>query len=61
MGGEAIPVLEPAIKMPAASTGAEDATATVAIPRVATIPASTATRRGPHRGVRIKLPTIAAQ
>jgi hypothetical protein len=51
----------PAIRTPAASTQADGAIATTAIPAVATTPASTATIRGPARLVRPALTVIAAQ
>jgi hypothetical protein len=60
-GGEAIPVLEPAISTPAASAPADGAAATVARPTAATTPADTATRRGPQRAVAMMLSPMARQ
>ncbi len=60
-GGEAKPVLAPAIRMPAARTGPDCATATTAMPAVATTPAATATRRAPTRSVMTRAMVIAAQ
>ncbi len=61
IGGEAIPVLDPATSTPAASTGAVGETATMVMPIVATTPALTATRRAPRRSVSTMLSTIATQ
>ena len=60
-GGEAIPVLDPAISTPAASTADDGETATVAIPTAATAPAATATGRGPQRAVARMLNPMARQ
>ena len=56
-----MPVLDPAIRTPTASTHEEGASATVVIPSVATIPAPIATSRGPSRLVNVALAMIAAQ
>jgi hypothetical protein len=60
-GGDAMPVLDPAISTPTARTHAEGAKATMVIPSVATIPAPVATNRGPRRLVTAALAMIAAQ
>jgi len=57
----AVPLALASLFLGVASIGAEGAAATTAIPSVATAPASTATRRGPQRGVRAVLTPMARQ